>query len=50
VVAGRLQGLLAEEVQVDLPGGRLQIAWQGEGQPVYMTGPATTVYTGTLTV
>lgn len=50
VVAGRLQGLLAEEVQVDLPGGRLQIAWQGEGQPVYMTGPATTVYTGTVTV
>lgn len=50
VVAGRLQGLLAEQVQVDLPGGRLQIAWQGEGQPVYMTGPATTVYTGTVTV
>ncbi|HPY42042.1 MAG TPA: diaminopimelate epimerase [Thiolinea sp.] len=50
VVAGRLQGLLAEEVQVDLPGGRLQIAWQGEGQPVYMTGPATTVYTGIVTV
>lgn len=49
-VAGRLQGLLAEQVQVDLPGGRLQIAWQGEGQPVYMTGPATTVYTGTVTV
>ena len=50
VVAGRLQGLLAEQVQVNLPGGRLQIAWQGEGQPVYMTGPATTVYTGTVTV
>ena len=49
-VAGRLQGLLAEQVKVDLPGGRLQIAWQGEGQPVYMTGPATTVYTGTVTV
>lgn len=50
VVAGRLQGLLADQVQVELPGGRLQIAWQGEGQPVYMTGPATTVYTGTVTV
>ncbi|TXH69031.1 MAG: diaminopimelate epimerase [Thiothrix sp.] len=50
VVAGRLQGLLAEKVQVELPGGRLHIAWQGEGQPVYMTGPATTVYTGTVTV
>lgn len=50
VVAGRLQGLLADQVQVELPGGRLQIAWQGERQPVYMTGPATTVYTGTVTV
>ncbi|WP_366936776.1 diaminopimelate epimerase [uncultured Thiothrix sp.] len=50
VVAGRLQGLLADQVQVELPGGRLQISWQGEGQPVYMTGPATTVYTGTVTV
>lgn len=50
MVVGQLQGLLAEKVQVDLPGGRLHITWQGEGQPVYMTGPATTVYTGTVTV
>ena len=50
MVAGRLQGLLDEQVNVDLPGGRLQITWQGEGYPVYMTGPATTVYTGTVTL
>ena len=50
MVVGQLQGLLAEKVQVDLPGGCLHITWQGEGQPVYMTGPATTVYTGTVTV
>lgn len=50
VVAGRLQGLLAEHVQVDLPGGRLQIAWQGEGEPVYMTGPTATVYSGTVMI
>lgn len=35
-------------VNVTLPGGTLKISWQGEGQPVFMTGPATTVYDGTL--
>ncbi len=45
-VAGRLQGLLDEDVNVDLPGGRLRIRWQGEGKPVWMTGPATTVFHG----
>jgi diaminopimelate epimerase len=48
VVAGRLQGLLDEEVTVNLPGGSLQIAWAGEGHPVIMTGPATTVFEGTV--
>jgi diaminopimelate epimerase len=50
VVAGRLQGLLDEQVTVSLPGGDLQIRWQGEGQPVGMTGPAATVFRGTLSV
>jgi diaminopimelate epimerase len=31
-----------------MPGGNLQIEWDGEGAPVFMTGPATTVYEGTL--
>lgn len=48
VVAGRQQGVLEEQVQVDLPGGSLQIAWAGEGHPVIMTGPATTVFEGTV--
>ncbi len=48
VVAGRLQGLLDETVNVALPGGQLRIQWQGEGQPVWMTGPAETVFRGTL--
>ncbi|MCZ6829623.1 MAG: diaminopimelate epimerase [Gammaproteobacteria bacterium] len=48
VVAGRQQGLLEERVQVDLPGGALQITWAGEGHPVIMTGPATTVFEGTV--
>ena len=48
VVAGCIQGLLDDNVTVDLRGGQLQIQWQGEGQPVWMTGPAETVFRGTL--
>ncbi len=50
VVAGQLQGLLDSLVKVTLPGGVLQIQWQGEGEPVWMTGPAETVFRGTLTL
>ena len=50
MVIGRVQGRLAKEVQVDLPGGSLQISWQGEASPVMMTGPATTVFEGKITV
>ncbi len=50
MVIGRLQGHLADEVQVDLQGGSLQIRWQGEASPVMMTGPATTVFEGKITV
>jgi len=46
VAVGIQQGLLAEKVRVDLPGGTLHIAWKGPGNPLYMTGPATHVYDG----
>src|SRR5690606_42102714 len=46
VAVGIAQGLLAEEVRVELPGGRLDIAWKGPGHPLYMTGPAAHVYDG----
>ncbi|WP_208951472.1 diaminopimelate epimerase [Rahnella sp. ChDrAdgB13] len=46
VAIGIQQGLLAEEVQVELPGGSLDIHWKGPGHPLYMTGPATHVYDG----
>lgn len=50
VVAGRLRGLLDENVKVNLPGGSLQIEWPGEGQPVIMTGPAVTVFHGQIKI
>ncbi len=48
VVAGRARDLLADTVEADLPGGTLRIAWAGPGEPVWMTGPATTVFDGTI--
>ena len=48
VVAGQLQGWLAERVKVVLNGGELVVSWAGIGQPVLMTGPATTVYQGRI--
>ena len=48
VAVGVVQGLLDEKVTVNLPGGSLKIAWQGEGKPLYMTGPATHVFDGQL--
>lgn len=48
VVAGRLRGLLDERVEVLLAGGSLIIEWPGEGHPVTMEGPATTVFEGQL--
>lgn len=50
VVAGQLQDLLDSPVTVNLPGGSLVIEWSGKGQPVMMTGPATTVYHGRIKI
>jgi diaminopimelate epimerase len=50
VVAGRIRGLLDERVRVQLPGGELVISWRGDDQPVWMTGPATRVFEGKLTL
>jgi diaminopimelate epimerase len=50
VVAGIRRGLLDSPVRVDARGGQLSIAWAGEGQPVYLTGPAVTVFEGEITV
>jgi diaminopimelate epimerase len=46
---GRLWGRLDETAYLSLLGGTLRLDWAGEGQPLLMTGPATTVYRGSLT-
>jgi diaminopimelate epimerase len=48
VVAGIQRGLLDERVHVATRGGMLSIAWAGDGAPVWMTGPAVTVFEGEI--
>jgi diaminopimelate epimerase len=48
VVAGRQRGLLDDKVDVKLPGGTLRVSWNGEGEPVWMSGPAVTVFEGVI--
>jgi len=48
VVAGILWGHLVSPVSVKARGGELQIAWQGGNSAVMMTGPAMTVFTGSI--
>jgi diaminopimelate epimerase len=48
VVTGIRRGLLESPVRVTTRGGDLNIAWGGSGQPVLMTGPAVTVFSGEI--
>ena len=48
VVSGIRRGLLDSPVRVQTRGGELSIAWNGADQPVIMTGPAVTVFTGEI--
>lgn len=50
VVAGIQQGRLQSPVKVYARGGELNIDWQGGESPVMMTGPAVTVFTGSITI
>lgn len=47
VVAAHRKGLTDHKAQVDLDGGSLEIDWRADG--VWMTGPATHVFSGELT-
>ena len=48
VAAGIRRGLLDSPVSVATRGGVLTISWEGDGQPVLMTGPAITVFAGEI--
>ncbi|MBC7455031.1 MAG: diaminopimelate epimerase [Massilia sp.] len=50
VVAGIRRGLLDSPVRVSARGGELLVAWSGAGAPVYLTGPAVTVFEGEITL
>ncbi len=48
VAVGCKLGLLQATVTVDLPGGALTVQWQGDGEPVWLTGPTATIFEGRM--
>ena len=48
VVAGIKMHHLDENIDVSLQAGHLAVSWAGDGEPVWMKGPATTVYEGQI--
>ena len=48
VAVGRHWGLLGARVDVSLPGGELEVNWQGPGSPLWLAGPTTLVYEGQI--
>jgi diaminopimelate epimerase len=47
---GRRHGLLDEDVQVDLPGGTAMVSWPAQTGHLWLTGPATTVFSGSIDI
>jgi diaminopimelate epimerase len=48
VAVGRRWGRLSRDVKVGLPGGMLKVSWPGPGSALWLSGPATWVYEGSL--
>ncbi len=48
VVVGIRHDLLGATVMVSTHGGELMVSWAGKNQPVWMTGPAVTVFEGEI--
>ena len=44
----RAAGMVADRVAITLPGGELTVEWPGAGERLWMTGPATRAYEGTI--
>ena len=43
----RKQGLVDDTVEVELPGGRVEVSWSGR-DGLWLRGPTTTVYRGEI--
>ncbi len=50
VAVGRQRDLLDPEVCVELPGGTAVVTWPGRGRPLWLTGPAQKVFTGSIDI
>ena len=50
VVHGVQADLLDAKVTVHLPGGKLSVAWEGGQERVWLGGPTTTVFEGTISI
>ncbi|GMU42593.1 MAG: diaminopimelate epimerase [Xanthomonadales bacterium PRO6] len=49
MVALRIVDAIDDAVAIELPGGCLRVRWAGEGEAVFLTGPAVFVFDGELT-
>jgi len=50
VACGKMLGKLDADVTVHLQGGDLQLNWEDESEPIFMTGTATSVYEGQISL
>jgi diaminopimelate epimerase len=50
VAVGRRHGRLDPTVEVELPGGKLEITWNGSSEHIWMKGPAAVSFTGRVEI
>jgi diaminopimelate epimerase len=50
VAVGRHDGLLDADVRVELPGGTAMVSWAGASEHLWLTGPATPVFSGSIDI
>ncbi len=50
VAVGRRQDLLDADVAISLKGGDARVSWAAEDEPLWLTGPATSVFTGSIEI
>ena len=48
VVSGIVRGRLDNHVEVELPGGKVNVEWSGEGHQIVLNGSVNTVYVGSI--